>query len=360
VDKLAPPMDPRLVEALEMIAPGTLLRQSVDNIVRARTGALLIFADEAQVRPLISGGIDIDAPLKPMILYELAKMDGAVLLDPLGQHITHANVQLMPDASIDSQETGTRHRTAERVAKQLGALAISISAARDVVTVYVGNVRYIMDPMRVILSKADQGLQTLESVKNRLNQVAGTLSALEVQDRVTLFDVTSVLQRAEMVLSVSHLIEGYMIELGTEGRLVQLQMEELLFNVREDRAAVFADYLPDATPTRLEEAQTALADLSADELVLMTNIGRILGYAPDVNVLETHVRPLGYRVLRKMPRLSPEAVYNIVQRFGGLQAVIDAPVDELAAIDGVGSSRAWDIKERLSSLRGLDVSARYG
>jgi diadenylate cyclase len=360
VDKLAPPTDPRLVEALEMIAPGTLLRQSIDNIVRARTGALLIFADEAQVRPLISGGIDIDTPLKPMILYELAKMDGAVLLDRTGRHITHANVQLMPDASIDSQETGTRHRTAERVAKQLEALAISISAARDVVTVYVGDVRYIMDPMRVILSKADQGLQTLESVKNRLNQVAGTLSALEVQDRVTLFDVTSVLQRAEMVLSVSHLIEGYLLELGTEGRLVHLQMEELLFNVREDRAAVFADYLPDPTPARLEEAQRALAELPPDALVLMTNIGRILGYDPDVNVLETHVRPLGYRVLRKMPRLSSEAVQGIVRRFGGLQAVIEAPVEELAAIDGVGSSRAWDIKERLTSLRGLDVSARYG
>jgi diadenylate cyclase len=360
VDKLAPPMDARLVEALEMIAPGTLLRQSIDNIVRARTGALLVFADEEQVRPLISGGIDIDTPLKPMILYELAKMDGAVLLDTTGQHITHANVQLMPDASIDSQETGTRHRTAERVAKQLGALAISISAARDVVTVYVGDIRYIMDPIRVILSKADQGLQTLESMRNRLNQVAATLSVLEVQDRVTLFDVTSVLQRTEIVLSLSHLIERHIIELGNEGRLVLLQLEELLFNVREDRAAVLADYLPDPTPARLEGARHELMALSSDELVSMAGIGKVLGYTPDANVMETHVRPRGYRLLRKTPRLTKEAIENVVSHFGSLQAILEAPVEELAALDGVSVSRARDIKERLNSLRELDVLARYG
>jgi diadenylate cyclase len=133
-DRLAM-MDPQLVAALQMIAPGTLLREAIENIVRAQTGALLVFADEEKVKPIISGGIDIDVALRPMILYELAKMDGAILLNQMGSHIIHANVQLMPDASIDSQETGTRHRTAERVAKQLGSVVISISAARVVVSV---------------------------------------------------------------------------------------------------------------------------------------------------------------------------------------------------------------------------------
>ena len=187
-----------------------------------------------------------------MILYELAKMDGAILLDRSGTHIIHANVQLMPDASIESQETGTRHRTAERVAKQIDALAISISAARDVVTIYLADIRYIMDPIRVILDKADQALQTLEKFKARLNQVSTSLSALEFEDAVTLFDVLSVLQRSEMVLVIAQEIERYIIELGTEGRLVQLQLEELMVNVREDRSAVLADYLPDPTPGRLE------------------------------------------------------------------------------------------------------------
>ncbi|OFW56207.1 MAG: DNA integrity scanning protein DisA [Actinobacteria bacterium RBG_16_64_13] len=353
-------MEDTLVEALEMIAPGTLLRQAIDNIVRARTGALLVFADEGQIKPLISGGIDIDVALKPMILYELAKMDGAILLDSAGSHITHANVQLMPDASIESQETGTRHRTAERVAKQLGALAISISAARDVVTVYVGGVRYIMDPIRVILSKADQALLTLERFKTRLTQVATTLSVLEFREAVTLFDVTSMLQRTEMVLGLSHLIERYIIELGTEGRLVQLQMEELLLNVREDRAAVLADYVPAPTAERLQEAKEALIALPSDELISMDSIARILGYPPEVNVLEKHVHPRGYRMLRKIPRLGDQVITNVTTRFGSLLAILGAPIEEVAAVGGVGEARARDIKEGLARLRDFDVLERHG
>jgi diadenylate cyclase len=351
-------MDEQLVSALQMIAPGTLLREAIENIVRARTGALLVFADEDEIKPIISGGIDIDAALRPMILYELAKMDGAILLDRAGTHIIHANVQLMPDASIESQETGTRHRTAERVAKQLGAVAISISAARDVVTIYIDQIRYIMDPIRVILSKADQALQTLERFKYRLNQVMATLSVLEFQERVTLFDVTTVLQRTEMVLTLSHLIERYMIELGAEGRLVELQTEELLRNVREDRIAVLADYLPDPTPQRLEAAREALIAMPSDELISLDSVGMILGYAPSENVLETHVHPRGLRMLQKIPRLSQEAANSVLKRFDELQAILKAPVDELAALEGVGPSRARDIKEGLLRLRDFDLTER--
>jgi diadenylate cyclase len=349
-----------LVKALQMIAPGTLLRQAIDNIVRARTGALLVFADEKRIRPLISGGIDIDVALKPMILYELAKMDGAIVLDENGSHILHANVQLMPDARIDSQETGTRHRTAERVAKQLGALAISISAARDVVTVYVGDVRYIMDPIRVVLSKADQALQTLERFKGRLTQVINTLSALEFQDAVTLNDVVTALQRTELVLSLSHLIERFVIELGNEGRLVQLQMEELVVNVREDRAAILADYLPDPTPARLEAAREALVELPSEALISVEAVAHILGYASDADALEEHVHARGYRALRKVPRLSAQLVSDVIERFGTLQAVLDAPVDELAALQGVGASRAREIKDCLARLRERSLLERGG
>ncbi len=353
-------MDARLVTALQMIAPGTPLREAIENIVRARTGALLVFADEQEIRPIISGGIDIDVSLRPMILYELAKMDGAILLDRAGTHIIHANVQLMPDASIESQETGTRHRTAERVAKQLGVVAISISAARDVVTIYVDHMRYIMDPLRVILSKADQALQTLERFKHRLNQVTSTLSALEFQERVTLFDVSTVLQRIEMVLTLSHLIERYMIELGTEGRLVELQMEELLHSVREDRMAVLADYLPDPTPGRVDTARKALIALSSDELISLESIGMILGYPPSENVLETHVRARGLRMLQRVPRVNKEAVDSVLKRYKTLQAVIDAPAEELAALPGVGPERAHEIKEGLLRLRDFDLIERGG
>jgi diadenylate cyclase len=356
-DRLAM-MDPQLVAALQMIAPGTLLREAIENIVRARTGALLVFAEEDEIQPIISGGIDIDVALRPMILYELAKMDGAILLDQTGGHIIHANVQLMPDASIDSQETGTRHRTAERVAKQLGCVVISISASRDVVSVYVDSIRYIMDPIRVVLSKADQALQTLERFRHRLNQVTATLSVLEFQERATLFDVATVLQRIEMVLTLSHLIERYMIELGTEGRLVELQMEELLRNVRDDRTAVLADYLPDATPERLETAREALVEMPSDELISLESIGIILGHAPSENILETHVRPRGLRMLQKIPRVNQEAVAAVLARFDDLHAILKAPVDELAALEGVGPERARCINGGLLRLQDFDLTER--
>lgn len=353
-------MEDSLVEALQMIAPGTLLRQAIDNIVRARTGALLVFADEDLVAPLISGGIAIDVALKPMILYELAKMDGAILLDRAGSHILHANVQLMPDASIDSQETGTRHRTAERVAKQLGALCISISAARDVVTVYVGGIRYIMDPIRIILSKADQALQTLERFKSRLTQVMTALTVLEFQDAVTLYDVTSVLQRTEMVLALSHLIERYIIELGTEGRLVSLQLKEMLLNVREDREAILTDYLTNPTLQRVEQAREALIALPSEELISMSSIGAILGYPPEESSLETHLQSRGYRLLLKIPRLGREAVSAVLERFPNLKAIVEAPISELAAVDCIGPARAHDIKEGLARLREMNMLERYG
>jgi len=359
MDKLRLAMDESLIKALKMIAPGTLLRESIENIVRARHGALLVFAEEERIAPLLSGGINIAVDVKPMILYELAKMDGAIILDPEGTHIRHANVQLMPDARIESQETGTRHRTAERVAKQLGVLAISISAARDVVSVYVGGIRYVMDPIRVILSKADQALLTLERFKNRLNQVAANLTALEFRQAVTLSDVTSVLQRSEMVLTLSHLIERYVIELGTEGRLVQMQMDELLSNVREDRTAVLADYLVNPTSSRAEAALAELRALPTDELISLDRIAGILGYPPAPNVLETHVTPRGCRLLRKIPRLSGEAVSNVMDHFSDLQAVLSAPMDELAAVDKVGPGRARDIKDGLERLRDLDLLERY-
>jgi diadenylate cyclase len=345
VDKLLATMDDDLVWALQKIAPGTVLRQAIDNIVRARTGALLVFADEDQIAPLISGGIDIHVALKPMILYELAKMDGAILLNRAGTHIEHANVQLMPDASIDSQETGTRHRTAERVAKQLGVLAISISAARDVVTIYIGGVRY---------------MQTLERFKNRLNQVISVLSVLEFHEAVTLVDVTSVLQRTEMVLSLSHLIERFIIELGTEGRLVQLQLREMLLNVREDREAVLNDYVVEPTPERVERARQELIALPSEQLISMSSIGAILGYPPEDSSLETHVHARGYRMLHKIPRLGHEAVASVLACFPTLRTIAEATVAELAAIDGIGPARARDIAEGLSRLREMDIMERYG
>ncbi len=354
-----PLREDRLIQSLRMISPGTVLRDAIDNIVKGRHGALLVFAEEKKIRPMISGGIDINVALTPMILYELCKMDGAVLLDAGGTHILHANVQLMPDARIDSQETGTRHRTAERVAKQIDSLAISISAARDVVTVYVGDIRHIMDPIRTILDKADQALHTLEKFRTRWNQVSASLSLLEFQDSVTMHDVLRVLQRVEMMLSIVQLIEGYLIQLGTEGRLVELQLEDMLVNVREDRAAILADYLPDPTPARIESARGPLGPVPSDELLSLSYVGAALGFGPDA-ALDKHVRPRGFRLLHKIPRLSDGVIDAVVSHFGDLNHLMEAPVDELAAVPGVGFPRAKEIKDGLNRIYETTLLERRG
>jgi len=343
-----------------MIAPGTLIRDAIDNIVRARTGALLVFANEARIRPMISGGIDIDVALSPMILYELCKMDGAILLDEAGRHILHANVQLMPDASIESQETGTRHRTAERVAKQIDSLAISISAARDVVTVYIGDIRYIMDPIRTILDKADQALRTLEKFRARFDEVSTSLSLLEYQDAVTLYDVLSVLQRAEMMLVIVQMIDSHIIQLGTEGRLVELQLEEMVVNVREERDAVLTDYLSDSSPQKVQCAKDALAAIPSDDLLSLSNVGAAVGCGPEAEPLDKHMRPRGYRMLRKIPRLNEPVVQTVVSHFGDLKGIVDAPLEDLAALEHVGILRARDIKEGLIRIHELSLLERRG
>jgi len=349
-----------LTEALRLVAPGQVIREALDNIVRARTGALLVFTDEDEILPLVSGGIFIDAELQPMILYELAKMDGAILLNRDGSRIMHANVQLMPDPTISSSETGTRHRTAERVAKQVDALVLSISAARDVVSLYIDGLRYVMEEIRVILSKANQALQTLEKYKSRLSQVATSLSALEFEDAVTLYDVLSVIQRSEMVLRISREIDRYIIELGSEGRLIRLQLEELMVDVREDRRAVLSDYLPDFSDLSVDEVSLALSGLHQEELLSLARVAELMGFGEDVDALEFHASPRGYRMLRKIPRLPRGVIANLVARFGHLEDIMNASTEELAQVEGVGSARAGDIKEGFLRLRELNLLERYG
>lgn len=350
----------RLIEALRMLAPGTELRDAIDNIVKARHGALLVFTDEEEVSPMISGGIDLDIPLQPMILYELCKMDGAVLLSADGSHILHANVQLMPDARISSQETGTRHRTAERVAKQIDALCISISAARDVVTVYVGDIRHYMDPIRTILDKADQALRTLERFRTRWAEASTSLSLAEFQNAVSMNDVLLVLQRIEMMLVIVHLIQSYIVQLGTEGRLVQLQLEDMLVGIPEERGDIIADYLPEVRPSPVDTTGTLpISQVRSVDLLSLTYVAESLGFGADV-VLDEQVQPRGLRLLHKIPRLNEYVTHAVADHFGDLSRVLDASLDELAAVPGVGFQRAAEIKDGLNRVHDSLLLERRG
>ena len=237
-----PRRDPNLLEAIAKVAPGSELRQAVDDIIRSHEGALIVVGDPNELAFLYSGGIRLDAPFRPQLLYELAKMDGAIIVDQAVKRLAWANVQLMPDATIHSDETGTRHRTAERVAKQTGALVVSVSQQRETVTVFVGPARYQLDPVADVLAKTNQALGTLETYRQRLEQVLTRLTALEFQNAVVLDDVLVVMQRAEMTSRMADRITRDCIELGSEGRLIRLQLEELVGDVPAERDAIVRDY----------------------------------------------------------------------------------------------------------------------
>src|SRR3954465_9552227 len=209
--------EPRLVKSLEMVAPGTAMREGMDNIVHAPTGGLVVIGDPEELAFLFSGGIKLDIDYTPAILYQLAKMDGAIPLNGSPTKIAWCNVQLMPDPTILSSESGTRHRTAERVSKQTDALVIAVSQRREVVSLYVDGAKYMLEDIPAVLAKANQALQTLDKYRTRLDQVSPRLTALEFEGGVTLHDVLTVLQRSELVTRMAVEIERYIVELGSEG-----------------------------------------------------------------------------------------------------------------------------------------------
>jgi diadenylate cyclase len=346
-------------KVLRTVAPGTPLREGLESILRARTGALIVVGNSPEVMALVDGGFRIDSEYQPSSLYELAKMDGALILTPDCKRILYANVMLMPNPAIPTSETGTRHRTAERVARQTGELVIAISQRRNVISLYKGNMRYVLRDVSVILTKANQALQTLEKYKAVLDQALSNLSALELDDLVTVMDVVMVVQRTEMVLRIVSEIERYISELGTEGRLVSMQLHELVSNVAEEGILVIRDYLVPGDGRTLESIREQLASLASDELLDLTNIARLLGYGATTGVLETPVSPHGFRILRKIPRLPVPVIENLTSHFGNLQRILRASIEELDEVEGIGEVRARTIKEGLRRLREQTILERH-
>jgi diadenylate cyclase len=348
-----------LIDALAQVAPGTPLRAGLDRILQANMGALIVVGDGAEVLNICSGGFLLDSEFTPQRLSELAKMDGAVILASDASRIARANVHLVPNPSITTSETGTRHRTAERVARSIPVPVISVSEDMSIIAVYSGDKKHQLEPIPRLLNRANQALQTLERYKNRLDTVSGSLSALEVEDLVTVRDVVTVLQRAEMVRRIADEIEGSIVELGTDGRLVRLQLEELMGGVEDDRRLVIQDYFHDETAWHLNEAMIALSELTTEELLDLKAVTGVLHLPSDASELDIGVSPRGYRLLSKVPRLPENVINRIVERFGSLQKVMRATIDDLDEVEGVGETRARAIKEGLSRLAETSILDRY-
>ena len=350
--------DPVLLAAIAQVAPGSDLRAGIDDIIRSKEGALIVIGDADELSFLYSGGMKLDLPFTAQQLYELAKMDGAIIVNSDLTKLAYANVQLMPDPTIASSETGTRHRTAERVAKQTEALVISISQQRETVTVFLGHRRYQLEPIADVLAKTNQALATLETYRQRLDQVLTRLTALEFQVAVMLDDVLVVLQRAELTTRMAEEIERACVELGSEGRMIRMQLEELVGEVPREKAAVVYDYHSAGGVDATREGLQALSELAYKDL-LEFELLAVLGYPATTNPLDYAVNPRGYRVLSRIPRLPDSVIRHVVDQLGNLDSIVRASQRDLEAVDGVGAVRARDIREGLRRLQEHNLVDRY-
>ena len=355
---VAPRRSIALLDALAAVSPGRPLREGLDRILQAGMGALIVVGDGPEVLNICSGGFLLDAAFSPQRLSELAKMDGAIILAGDASRIARANVHLVPNPNVPTSETGTRHRTAERVARSIDVPVISVSEDMQVIAVYVDDDKYPLEPIPRLLNKANQTLSTLERYKSRLDGVSGTLSALEVEDLVTVRDVVTVLQRTEMVRRIAEEIEGHIVELGVDGRLVRLQLEELMGGVDDDRRLVIQDYFREEDSWHVGDALEALAELDTDDLLDLKIVAGMLHLAGGVD-LDQSLQPRGCRLLSKIPRLPDNVIEKIVDRFGNLQKIMRATIDDLDDVEGVGEARARAIKEGLARLAETSILDRY-
>ena len=348
-------MDPhaegRMRTELEKVAPGTPLREGLDYIIAARTGALIVISEPEPVEPLCDGGFTIDTAFTPQRLLELAKMDGAIILDGGCERIIKANVHLVPDPTLETSETGMRHRTAERVSRQTDALVVSVSQRREVVSLYLRGERVILDQIEVLLAKADQALQTLQRYRTRLDDTLDRLTELEFDDLVTLGDVAEVISRFELVQRTAREVARYIAELGIEGRLVRMQAEELMATVEEEYLLVLRDYARDRGPRRVNAIRARVAALTTEQLLEPTAVSQILGLDSEIHSAEDHLRPRGFRVLRRIPMLPNSVVTRIVERYSTLSGILAASVADLDEVDGVGERRAIAISGGLERIR---------
>ncbi len=349
-----------LKATLGRVAPGTPLRDGLERILRGRTGALIVLGADRTIDQLCSGGFDIGIDFSPTRLRELAKMDGAIICDKEASRIVRAAVQLVPDPTIETQESGTRHRTAERVAIQTGVPVISVSQSMQIIALYVNGLRHVLEGSEKVLARANQALATLERYRARLDQVTSSLSALEIEAMVTVRDVAVTLQRQEMVRRISEEIAQYVLELGVDGRLLSLQLDELTVGRGPGSEMVIRDYSGPATSVAdVEPAVAALHAIGPTELIDLSRIASIVGLTSGSESLEAIIQPRGYRLLSGLKAVPRAVAHRLVDHFGGLQNLMAATIDELMEVEGIGEQRARNVREGLSRIAEASLLDRF-
>lgn len=343
--------DEDFAEIVKRVAPGTPIRLGLDNILKAKTGGLIVIGDSKEVLDIVDGGFSINQDYTPSRLYELAKMDGAIVISADMRKILYANTQLIPSSDITTNETGTRHRTAERTAKQTGELVISISQRRNIITLFKGSFRYVLEDTSSVITKANQALQTVEKYKKVFDSKLSLLNEYEFNDIVTLENVITAIQRAEMVMKIVDEVQKEIYELGEEGRLLQMQLDELVGGLEKEELLIIKDYIAPGKKKVPDKILSEIEELSHEDLMKQQTIARLLGYENFDNYDEVGVYTKGYRILNRIPRMPSNIVDNLVKSFKSFQHILVADIPALDEVDGIGEVRAKTIKQSLKRMQ---------
>lgn len=341
-----------LLEKLKMVSPGTALRKGIDDILMANNGALIVFVNEIEnFAEMIQGGFEINTPFAPEKLYELAKMDGAIVLKDDVSKILKANTHIITDPSIPTQETGTRHRTAERFAKQTEGTAIAISRRRRVITLYYKDMRYMINDVNFVITKVNQGLRALEKYKETLDKLFFELDVLELEDKVTLYDICKILEKTVKEYHIKNELEWFITELGDEGRLASIQLEEMTTELEDLIRFLIMDYVSEDVED-IKEAERKILSMDDKELINYSQIAKYLGYEVTSNTIsDLVVHPRGFRVLNRIPRIPSNIVMNVVKTFRSLQSISHAGLEELKNVEGIGEKRALAIIDGIDKMK---------
>lgn len=341
-----------LLEKIALLSPGTSLRKALDDIISANLGALLFFVDDPQkYEDLIQGGFDIDCAFSAEKLYELAKMDGAIVVSNDLSKILFANVHLVPDPLIPTFETGMRHRTAERVAKQTGQMVVAISKRRNVISLYYGEHKYVMNDLRVLISRVSQAVNTLERYRTNFDKLISEIEVKELHSAPTIYEVARAIEKAFAIIKTYEETYPYLVELGEEGRLMNMQIEEIMEDIYDITYLLVMDY--SQKDIDIDQARGILQDLKGDEEISLIRIIRALGI--DVQNLaqagEFVSYSRGYRILRYTAKIPMTVCAKVVKAFKNLKMLSEASVDSLQSVDGIGEKRALAILSAIGMIK---------
>jgi len=346
-------MDEELLEKIKLIAPGTILRKAIDDIMKANTGALIVLIEDPdKYKNIIQGGFRLDVNFEPEFLYELSKMDGAIVVSSDTSKIFYANVHLVPDPSIPTTETGMRHRTAERFAKQTGNVVITVSRRRKTITLFYKNHKYVVNDITLVLSKVSQAINTLEKYRKNFDKLLSELDIIELENRTTLYDVVKVLEKGIMVMKISYEIKPYLIELGEEARLAKMQVNELTENIDDLLKLIIMDYYNDQFGEE-HDPKDILESLVKTSSVDSVKIARSLGYSAQTSsqIEDITVKSKGFRILKYIAKIPMSISKKVIDSFKDIVAISQASIEDLKSVEGIGNKRAKAIVDSIHSLK---------